>query len=131
MPWSFKWAGAPLVDLFRFNRFGGRKAWIVFCTSMIVVTLSVTAMLDLVGDFQLLVALIVLNNVFCATQDVAIDSLAVSTLREDERGRGNGFMFGGQYTGIAMGGAGAIFVSGLFGFDAALTPHMKLITNAS
>lgn len=120
VPWSFKWAWAPLVDLFRFNRFGGRKAWIVFCTTMIVVTLSITAMLDLVGDFQLLVALIVLNNVFCATQDVAIDSLAVSTLREDERGRGNGFMFGGQYTGIALGGAGAIFVSGLFGFDAAL-----------
>ncbi len=120
VPWGFKWAWAPLVDIFRFNRFGGRKAWIVFCTSMIVVTLSVTAALDLVDDFKLLVALIVLNNFFCATQDVAIDSLAVSVLREDERGRGNGFMFGGQYTGIAMGGAGAIFVSGLFGFDAAL-----------
>ncbi|MDJ0916585.1 MAG: MFS transporter [Woeseiaceae bacterium] len=120
LPWGFKWAWAPLVDIFRFNRFGGRKAWIVFCTSMIVITLSTTAILDLVDDFEFLVALIVLNNFFCATQDVAIDSLAVSVLREDERGRGNGFMFGGQYAGIAMGGAGAIFVSGLFGFDAAL-----------
>ncbi len=120
IPWSFKWAWAPLVDLFRFNRFGGRKAWIVFCTTMIVITLSVTMTLDLVGDYKLLVALIVLNNFFCATQDVAIDSLAVSTLREDERGRGNGFMFGGQYTGIAMGGAGAVFVFGLAGFGVAL-----------
>jgi PAT family beta-lactamase induction signal transducer AmpG len=64
--------------------------------------------------------MIVLNNFFCATQDVAIDSLAVSTLRESERGRGNGFMFGGQYFGIALGGGGAVYVFGLWGFNAAL-----------
>jgi PAT family beta-lactamase induction signal transducer AmpG len=64
--------------------------------------------------------MVVLNNLFCATQDVAIDSLAVSTLLPDERARGNGFMFAGQYLGIALGGGGAVAVDGLFGFEAAL-----------
>lgn len=50
------------------------------------------------------IGMVVLNNVFCATQDVAIDSLAVSALQADERGRANG----------------AMFVSGTFGFEAAL-----------
>ncbi|MFT7653335.1 MAG: PAT family beta-lactamase induction signal transducer AmpG, partial [Candidatus Azotimanducaceae bacterium] len=97
LPWSFKWAWAPLVDLFRFNHLGGRKAWIVACTVMMVLTLSLIQLLDVADDFRLLLSLVVFHNIFAATQDVAIDSLAVSTLEADERARGNGFMFGGQY----------------------------------
>ena len=96
VPWSFKWVWAPLIDLVKLPRFGGRKAWILLCLSMMIVTLVVTAVVDFQANFQLLLVMIVLNNFFCATQDVAIDSLAVSRLRENERGRGNGFMFGGQ-----------------------------------
>ena len=120
IPWSFKWAWAPLIDLNKLHRLGGRKAWILFCTAMMIVTLVFTALVDFHEDFNLLLWMIVLNNFFCATQDVAIDSLAVSTLRENERARGNGFMFGGQYFGIALGGGGAVYVFGLWGFDAAL-----------
>jgi PAT family beta-lactamase induction signal transducer AmpG len=120
LPWAFKWAWAPLIDLVRLHRFGGRRAWIAGCSAMMIGTLLIAATVDYKAHFQLLLAMVVLNNVFCATQDVAIDSLAVSTLQADERGRGNGFMFAGQYTGIALGGGGAIFVSGMFGFDAAL-----------
>jgi PAT family beta-lactamase induction signal transducer AmpG len=120
LPWSFKWAWAPLIDIVKLNRLGGRKAWIVSCTTMMIITLLITASVDFVANFQVLLIMIVLNNFFCATQDVAIDSLAVSTLTEEERGRGNGFMFGGQNLGIAMGGGGAVLVFGLWGFDVAL-----------
>lgn len=120
IPWSFKWLLAPIVDIVKLRRFGGRKAWIIGCTIMMIVTLAVTATVDFVEDFQLLLWMIVLNNLFCATQDVAIDSLAVSTLKKDERASGNGYMFGGQYFGIALGGGGAIFVSSLWGINASL-----------
>ncbi len=120
LPWAFKWAWAPLIDLIRLDRLGGRRAWIIFCTVMMIGTLMVTASIDFAENFGLLLAMVVINNLFCATQDVAIDSLAVSTLRVNERGRGNGFMFAGQYFGIMLGGGGAVFVSGLFGFKVAL-----------
>jgi PAT family beta-lactamase induction signal transducer AmpG len=120
LPWAFKWAWAPLIDLIRLDRLGGRRAWIIFCTVMMIATLVVTALIDFKVNFSLLLAMVVVNNLFCATQDVAIDSLAVSTLRVNERGRGNGFMFSGQYFGIMLGGGGAVFVSGLFGFKASL-----------
>lgn len=120
VPWSFKWVWAPLIDLVKLRRFGGRRAWILLCTAMMIVTLVTTALIDFRADFHFLLWMIVLNNFFCATQDVAIDSLAVSTLRDNERARGNGIMFGGQYLGIAAGGGGAVFVFGLFGFNAAL-----------
>ena len=51
LPWAFKWAWAPLVDLFRFNSFGGRKAWIIFCTSMMAATLLLILALDVANDF--------------------------------------------------------------------------------
>ncbi|MGB5543649.1 MAG: MFS transporter, partial [Gammaproteobacteria bacterium] len=120
LPWAFKWSWAPLIDLIKLPRLGGRKAWIVFCTTMMIVTLTITAMVDFSENFQLLMVMIVLTNVFCATQDVAIDSLAVNALKENERARGNGFMFGGQYLGITLGGGGAVFVYGLAGFDITL-----------
>jgi PAT family beta-lactamase induction signal transducer AmpG len=127
LPWAFKWAWAPVIDLVKLHRLGGRKAWIVACTAMMIVTLLVAATVDFKAHFQLLLAMVVLNNVFCATQDVAIDSLAVSTLQPDERGRGNGIMFAGQYLGIALGGGGAMFVNGTFGFEAALAGVASLL----
>ena len=120
IPWSFKWLWAPVVDIVKLKRFGGRKAWIAGCNAMMIGTLMVVASIDFEENFGLLLWMIILNNLFCATQDVAIDSLAVSTLRKDERATGNGLMFGGQYFGIALGGGGAIFVSGLWGLNAAL-----------
>lgn len=120
LPWGFKWAWAPLVDIVTLSRFGGRKAWIIVCTTMMIITLVAMALVDFVAHYEVLVWMVILTNVFCATQDVAIDSLAVSTLKDDERGTGNGFMFGGQYLGIALGGGGAIYVSSFAGFNASL-----------
>ena len=120
LPWGFKWAWAPLVDIIKLNRFGGRKAWIMVCTAMMIITLLIMAAVDFVANYNTLVWMVILTNVFCATQDVAIDSLAISTLKDNERATANGFMFGGQYLGIALGGGGAIFISSMWGFNAAL-----------
>lgn len=120
LPWAFKWAWAPLIDLIRLDRWGGRRAWILACLTMMLATLIVVASIDAARHFQWLLALVIVHNFFAATQDVAIDSLAVSALEPDERARGNGFMFAGQYLGIVLGGGTAIFVSGLVGLHGAL-----------
>jgi PAT family beta-lactamase induction signal transducer AmpG len=46
LPWAFKWAWAPLVDLVGLKRFGGRKAWIVICQALMIVTLFAVAQVD-------------------------------------------------------------------------------------
>lgn len=117
LPWAFKWAWAPLVDLIGLERFGGRKAWLVLCQGLMIVTLYAIAQIDQSEHFQLLITLCIVHNVFAATNDVAIDSLAVNALRPDERGQGNGFMFGGAYLGQGLGGGGAMFVTERFGFN--------------
>jgi hypothetical protein len=38
LPWAFKWPWAPIVDLIRLDRWGGRKAWIILCQAAMIVT---------------------------------------------------------------------------------------------
>ncbi|NNE08179.1 MAG: MFS transporter [Gemmatimonadetes bacterium] len=116
-PWSFKWAWAPLVDLIQPKLLGPRKFWIASAQVMMIVTLGVVLAVDPGTNLVLLTLLIAIHNVFAATQDVAIDALAVSVLPEHERGTANGFMFGSSYLGQAIGGSGALYVAGAFGFN--------------
>ena len=58
-----------------------------------------------------------MHNCFGATQDVAIDALAVNTLQEDERGVANGLMFAGASIGQLVGGSGVLFLAPLTGFQ--------------
>ncbi len=116
-PWSLKWAWAPLVDLIRPARFGPRRFWIALSHIMMIVTMAILLVFDPGKDFRLLTIVMVLHNVFAATQDVAIDALAVDVLEEDERGLANGFMYGGQTLGQTIGGSGALYVTGAFGFQ--------------
>lgn len=116
-PWTVKWAWAPIVDLVRPARFGPRRFWIGASHIMMILTMAVLLVFDPGKNFQLLVIVMVIHNVFAATQDVAIDALAVDVLEEEERGLANGFMFGGSTFGQTIGGSGALYVASAFGFN--------------
>lgn len=119
IPWGFKWAWAPLIDLIKFRRFGTSRTWIAGAQIMMILTLGILVFLDLGDNLPLLIGLIAIHNVFAATQDVAIDALAIRVLPARERGIANGFMFGSSYLGQTIGGSGALFISGWLGFAAA------------
>jgi MFS family permease len=117
-PWGFKWAWAPLVDMIQIKRFGPRRAWIALAQMLMILTLGLLITFDFTSNLALLTFVLVIHNIFAATQDVAIDALAVRVLPENERGIANGFMFGAAYLGQAIGGSGALYISGAFGFNA-------------
>lgn len=120
LPWAFKWAWAPLVDLVGLERFGGRKAWILLCQALMIVTLIGAARVDYHVNFDLLIALVLAHNFFSATQDIAVDALAINTLKDNERATANGLMFAGAFIGQALGGGAAMFVAQRWGFDVSL-----------
>ncbi|MCO5977419.1 MFS transporter [Ideonella oryzae] len=117
LPWAFKWAYGPVVDVFASARLGRRRGWILGMQVMMVLTLLSTVMLDLPRQLGLFTLILLVHNVFSATQDVAIDALAVNTLQEHERATANGMMFAGASLGQAVGGSGALFVAAQFGFQ--------------
>ncbi len=116
LPWAFKWMVGPFVDVFSSDRFGRRRLWIVIAQAFMVITLMVALPVNFTTELKLFTLIILIHNAFSATQDVAIDALAVNVLHEDERGLANGLMFGGAYLGQAVGGSGVLFLAPVIGF---------------
>lgn len=117
LPWAFKWAYGPFVDLIVSRRLGPRRGWILGAQLMMVLTLLPLTRLDLATQLGLFTAVLVVHNLFGAVQDVAVDALAVTTLHADERAFASGMMFGGQSLGVLMGGGGALLLMGRIGFE--------------
>ena len=116
LPWAFKWAMGPFVDTFSSDRFGRRRLWILAMQLGMVATLLAAMQVDFTAQLGLFTAVILVHNAFAATQDVAIDALAVGVLPEHERGTANGFMFAGASVGQAIGGSGVLFLSAVVPF---------------
>ena len=104
LPWAFKWAFGPIVDTITSARFGRRRTWIVGAQLAMTLTLLAATPIDFTHSLALFTGVIFVHNICAATQDVAIDALAVQVLKPDERGAANGFMFAGQGVGQGIGG---------------------------
>jgi PAT family beta-lactamase induction signal transducer AmpG len=115
VPWAFKWSFGPLVDVFRSQRYGHRRAWIIGTQLAMAVTLVGLVLVKLPDHLALFGAVLLVHNTFAAMQDVAIDALACNTLREDERGLANGLMFAGASIGQVVGGSGVLFIAAYTG----------------
>src|SRR5262245_54519182 len=116
-PWALKWAVGPIVDTLTVPRFGRRRFWIILTQLMMITTLLVAMRVDFAHQLKLFTMIIFVHNLFGATQDVAIDALAVNVLPESERGTANGFMFSGAYVGMAIGGSVVQLLTSRLGFQ--------------
>jgi hypothetical protein len=124
LPWSWKWVFGPFVDLVYSNRLGARRGWILGTQIMMVLTLLMCMPIELSAEnLSLITLVIMIHNMFCATQDVAIDALACTVLHEDERGLANGLMFAGQTLGIPLGGACVLYL--IDGIDISWLPALR------
>jgi PAT family beta-lactamase induction signal transducer AmpG len=117
LPWAFKWAFGPFIDVFASDRWGRRRGWIIVTQVLMALTLMSTVLLKLPEQLALFTIILLVHNTFGAMQDVAIDALAVNSLGEHERGLANGLMFAGAAIGQAIGGAGVLFLSAYTGFQ--------------
>jgi MFS family permease len=102
LPWQLKPVWAPLVD-----RYGQtRRAWIVPLMGLLAATCAAAGLCDPTtsGGLAALLALVCLMNLFAATQDIAVDGLAVDLLGPRELGAGNTAQVVGYKLGMLVGG---------------------------
>jgi hypothetical protein len=78
LPWAFKWIAGPFVDTITSDRLGRRRTWILCMQIGMIATLLIAWPINFVSQLSLFTAIIFIHNAFCATQDVAIDALAVN-----------------------------------------------------
>lgn len=110
LPWMFKFLWAPVLDAWRGPRWGYR-AWLVTMQIVMALTLLPLAWLDPITHFDVWRWLLLAHGFAAATQDVAIDALAIGVVPPDERGRLNGAMQAGLLTGRSVFGGGALLVA--------------------
>ncbi len=108
-PWMFKFLWAPVVDRWWSPRFGRRRSWIVPLQALLVLaSLAAAAVHDQVW---LLLGLVFVMNLLAATQDVAVDGLAVDLLGKDDLGPGNAVQVVGYKLGMILGGGVLVWAS--------------------
>ncbi len=129
IPWTFKFAWAPLVDVLRSRRWT-LKHWVLSAQFMMAVTLLPLLWIDPVQSMKLLSVFLVMHAIAAATQDVAIDALCISVTDATERGALNGWMQAGMLAGRAAMGGGALLLGSLIG-DTAVVVVLVSITSFS
>jgi PAT family beta-lactamase induction signal transducer AmpG len=123
LPYSFKFAWAPLVDHiqipFLSKRLGKRRAWLLL--SQVLLTCSLLAMgccspektLILLGITATLVAF------FSATQDIIIDAYRIETISRKNCGTAAAFEAIGFRFGMLISGAGALYLAHILSWQLA------------
>lgn len=104
LPWSFKALWAPLVDRFGSARFGRRKSWIVPLQLLLAAVALVGAKVAEQGALLPLLGVVLAMNLVAATQDIAVDGLAVDVLGPRELGTGNSAQVVGYKIGMLFSG---------------------------
>jgi MFS family permease len=120
LPWVVKFLWAPLVDRYYVARWGRRRSWILPSQAGLAVLLVITAallpQLGLMGLMLMLTAV----NLCAATQDIAVDGLAVDLLDDHERGHGNSVQAAAYKVGMIGGGAGLAWLLPRYGIEGCL-----------
>lgn len=116
LPWLLKPLWAPLVERYGSERFGARKSWILPMQAGIA--LACLGASFMVGQSWLpqLFALVFLMNLFAATQDIAVDGLAVDLLQAHDLGWGNAVQVVGYKLGALTGGGLLVWATEHIGF---------------
>lgn len=115
LPWAGKFLWAPMVDAWRSPRWGFRH-WAASAQIGMGLALLPLVFVDPANHFELWFILLLVHAVCAATQDVAIDALAVQAVDPADRGRLNAAMQIGMLGGRSIFGGGAILLVGWGGW---------------
>jgi MFS transporter, PAT family, beta-lactamase induction signal transducer AmpG len=117
LPWLLKFLWAPLVDRYCFARFGRRKSWIVPILILQIIVIVIASFVPLSGNLMTIIGLLLVLNMLTATQDIAVDGLAVDLLDKEDLGYGNSAQVVGFKFGIVFSGGFLVWQSEFFGWQ--------------
>jgi PAT family beta-lactamase induction signal transducer AmpG len=128
LAWSYKFIIAAVMDRYTYLPMGRRRIWLIFAQLLMLVGFLVAAAANPgPHDFALLTWVTLLVMSAAATQDVAVDGMAVDILADREQGTASSFMFGGQALGMAASGAIGGYLLQHYGSDAAFLAFLAPI----
>lgn len=115
-PWMLKPFWAPLVDRYWFMSVGKRKSWIIPLQVLLIAVIILASSFSTSSGLQYLLIAVFLMNLIAATQDIAVDGLAVDILGEHELGLGNAAQVVGYKSGMVISGGILVWMSAYIGW---------------
>lgn len=119
--WPIKFLWAPILDHYGSRHRGHYRSWLLVLQAALV--LALVALLPFTRPAEQLgpvVAICAAYVFFSATQDIAVDAVAVRLLTESARGVGNGIQVAASYLGNLLGGGACVLVYDRFGWVPAI-----------
>jgi PAT family beta-lactamase induction signal transducer AmpG len=89
IPYTLKFAWAPLVDRYTIPLFGHRRGWMFLMQILLIFIIAILGLFNPVSNIPIFVVLSFLMIFFSATQDIVIDAYRRELLDDDELGTGN------------------------------------------
>ncbi|MEH0824603.1 MULTISPECIES: MFS transporter [unclassified Micromonospora] len=119
--WPLKFLWAPLLDRYGSRRRGHYRSWLLVLQGGLVLSLLALLPFDRpAGQLGPIVAICAAYVFLSATQDIAVDAVAVRLLSARGRGAGNGVQVAASYLGNLLGGGACVVVYDRFGWRAAV-----------
>jgi predicted MFS family arabinose efflux permease len=119
--WPIKFLWAPMIDRYGSRHHGHYRSWLLVLQSALV--LALLALLPFSSPADALgpiIAICAAYVFFSATQDIAVDAVAVRMLAASARGTGNGIQVAASYLGNLLGGGACVLVYDQFGWVPAI-----------
>ncbi|SCG72969.1 MFS transporter [Micromonospora coxensis] len=119
--WPVKFLWAPILDRYGSRHRGHYRSWLlVLQGGLVLALLALVPFDDPGGRLGPLVAICAGYVFLSATQDIAVDAVAVRLLAERARGAGNGIQVAAGYLGNLIGGGACVLVYDRYGWRAAI-----------
>jgi PAT family beta-lactamase induction signal transducer AmpG len=109
VPFSFKYAWAPLLDSYIPPFLGRRRGWMLISQILVTIAMMCLALTDAKTDMNLILYVGLAIGFFSATQDIVLDAYRRELLPDDELGLGNAYYANAyRVAGFIPGGLGLI-----------------------
>ena len=112
-PWFLKVFWAPFIDTIWSRKIGRRRSWIIPLQTMLFLSIFSASFTSSAG-IKFLIINIFIMNFLAASQDIAVDGLAVDILGEHELGYGNAAQVIGYKAGMIISGGLLVWLTGFY-----------------
>ena len=124
IPWILKFVWGPIIDYFIKY---GRKTFIIFGGILSITAMLLVSLVDPSISLVPFALLIFISHIGIGFVDVATDAWAIDASTDKDRGKINGAMFSGQYSGWAIGAILLLYIGSTFGYSFAYLTNGILI----
>lgn len=111
LPYTLKFAWAPLFDRYCLPFLGRRRGWLAVVQALLLLSIAALGFADPTGDPWQVAAAALLVTFFSASQDIVVDAYRREDLSDEELGLGSSLYVNGYRLGMLLASGGGLILA--------------------